>query len=487
MTAILRLRPLCLAVLLTGAAGAADAADLMQAYELARQSDPQLAASEAQTLAQRELPVQARAALLPQVNGSLDFSDSASGGESSRLISVDPLIVSRGRSSSDSRSRNSGVSINQSIYDHRNYTRLKASRARAEQAGANYDATSDFLVLRVGEAYFGTLTAIDSLAFARADERAVKRQLDQAEQRFEVGLTAITDVHEARARADLSRANVIAAEVALDDAREALREITGEYMDNLKGLDDSFVPAMPMPDDAGAWVELALAENPALRSRALALQAARHDVSTARSGHLPYLNGSITYGDQASWGDTFTRGVATPSNNTGYGTTIGLQLTIPLYSGGLTQSQVRQALYTRDAVEDQLEQETRAVTRQTRNAFRALVAGLSGIEARKQALVSAQSAMEATEAGFEVGTRTIVDVLLSQQLLFSAQRDYSTARHQFLVNTLRLKQAAGTVETKDVAEVNRFLVRDVEAALDQVQADADAAVESSDDRVLDGE
>jgi outer membrane protein len=470
MTATFRLRPLCLALLLSGAAGAAQGADLMQAYELARQSDPQLAAADATRLAQRELPVQSRSALLPQVNGSIDFNDVASGGESSQLISVDPPIFSTGRSSRESRSRNSGVRVDQSIYNHGNYTRLKASRARADQAGANYDAASDFLVLRVAEAYFNTLTAIDSLAFARADERAVKRQLDQAEQRFEVGLTAITDVHEARARADLSRANVIAAEVALDDAREALREITGEYMENLKGLDEGFSPSMPMPDDVGAWVELALSENPTLRSRALALQAARHDISTARSGHLPYLNGSISYGDQAGWGDTFIQGNATPSNNTGYGTTIGLSLTIPIFSGGLTQSQVRQALYTRDAVEDQLEQETRAVTRQTRNAFRALVAGLSGIEARKQALVSAQSAMEATEAGFEVGTRTIVDVLLSQQLLFSAQRDYSTARHQFLVNTLRLKQSAGTVEAKDVEEVNRFLVRDVEAALEDMPA-----------------
>jgi outer membrane protein len=487
MTAILRLRPLCLAVLLTSAAGAADAADLMQAYELARESDPQLAATEAQTLAQRELPVQSRSALLPQVNGSLGFSDSEGGGASSQLLSIDPLIISQGSSSSESRRRESGITVNQSIYDHRNYTRLRASRARAEQAVANYDAASDFLVLRVAEAYFNTLTAIDSLAFARADERAVKRQLDQAEQRFEVGLTAITDVHEARARYDGSRANAISAEVALDDAREALREITGVYLDNLKGLDESFRPTMPEPDDVGQWVELALSDNPVLRARELALMAAGHDIATARAGHLPYLSGSVSYGDNAGWGDTRSGGLNTPTNSTSYGTTIGLQLTIPLFSGFLTQSQVRQALYTRDATEDQLEQEKRAVTRQTRNAFRALVAGLSGIEARKQALVSAQSAMEATEAGFEVGTRTIVDVLLSQQLLFSAQRDYSTARHQFLVNTLRLKQSAGTVEAKDVEEVNRFLVRDVEAALDQVQAEADAAVEASDDKVLDGE
>lgn len=475
MTATFRLRPLCLAVLLTGFAGASHAADLMQAYELARQSDPQLSAADAQRLATGEGPVQSRSALLPQVNGSLSFSDSTGNGESSRLLSVDPLIISRGSSATDNRGRDSGVTLNQSIYDHRNYTRLRASRARAEQASANYDASNDGLMLRVAQAYFNVLTAIDSLAFARAEERAVKRQLDQADQRFEVGLTAITDVHEARARYDGSRANAISADVALDDAREALAEITGEYMENLRGLDDSFAPTLPTPADLGQWVEMALSENPVLRSRELALLASQHDVSTARAGHYPTLGGSVTYGDQAGWGDTLSRGISTPSNNESYGTTIGLQLTVPIFSGFLTQSQVRQALYTRDATENQLEQERRAVTRQTRNAFRALVAGLSGIEARKQALVSAQSALEATEAGFEVGTRTIVDVLISQQVLFQAERDYSTARHQFLVNTLSLKQAAGTIEIKDVAEVNSYLVRDAEAALVETADDASAA------------
>jgi outer membrane protein len=467
MTATFRLRPLCFALLCAGAVGGASAADLMQAYELARQSDPQLAVADAQRLATREGPTQARSALLPQVNGSIGFSDVDSGSESSRIISRDPLIIDSGVSFGDDRGRTSGVDLVQSIYDHRNYTRLRAAGARSNQADASYDAANDALMLRVAQAYFNVLTAIDSLAFARAEERAVKRQLDQADQRFEVGLTAITDVHEARARYDSSRANAIQAQVSLDDAREALAEITGAYMENLQGLDDSFAPSLPVPNDLGQWVDLALQESPTLLARELALQASQHDVSTARAGHFPTLGASIGYSDRAGWGDTRVLGVSRSLNSESYDTTIGLQLTVPIFSGFLTRSQVKQALYTRDATEDQLEQEKRAVVRQTRNAFRALMAGISGIEARKQALVSAQSALEATEAGFEVGTRTIVDVLISQQLLFQAQRDFSTARHQFLVNTLALKQAAGTIEAKDVAEVNRFLVRDAEAALEQ--------------------
>lgn len=461
-----RLRPLALAMLFTGTAGAAHAADLMQAYELARESDPQLQAADAQRLQQGEGPVQARAALLPQVNGSIDFQDSKSAGEQTEVISRDPLIVDSGVGFGDSRSRDSGLRLTQSIYDHRNWTRLRAARTRAEQFTAVYDAANDALVTRVAEAYFNVLTAIDSLAFARAEARAVQRQLDQANQRFEVGLTAITDVHEARARYDNSRANAITAEVQLDDAREALREITGQYMENLRGLDESFEPVSPEPADISKWVELALENNPTLHSRELASVAASQDIATARAGHYPYLSGSVSYGDQASWGSDRSRGVTLPSGSEGYGTTIGLSLTIPIFSGGLTQSQVRQAIYTRDIADDQLEQERRAITRQTRNAYRALVAGLTEIEARKQALVSAQSAMEATEAGFEVGTRTIVDVLISQQVLFQAQRDYSISRHNFLVNTLRLRQAAGTVEAKDVAAVNAFLVADAESKLD---------------------
>ncbi|MCI1711718.1 MAG: TolC family outer membrane protein [Chiayiivirga sp.] len=465
MTLTLRLRPICLALALSGMAGTASAADLLQAYELARQSDPQLAAAEAQRLAQSEGTVQARSALLPRISGSISLSDSDGASGGTRRISVDPPIFSSGVSFSDSRSRSSGIDLSQSIYNHANYTRLKAAKSRTAQADASYDAAYDNLILRVADAYFNVLTAIDSLAFARAEERAVKRQLDQADQRFEVGLTAITDVHEARARYDGSRANAIAAQVQLDDAREALSEITGNYLEGLKGLDDSFAPSLPSPDNLGAWVELALAQNPVLHSRTLALDAAGHDVATARSAHLPTLGASIGYSDGASWGASRSLGISSPSDGFNYDTTIGLQLSIPIFEGFATQSGVRQAIYTRDAAEEQLEQETRAVTRQTRNAFRALVAGITGIEARKQALVSAQSALEATEAGFEVGTRTIVDVLISQQVLFQAQRDYSTARHEFLVNGLRLKQAAGTVELKDVEEVNRFLVRDAEAAL----------------------
>ncbi len=477
MSAMHRLKPLAAGLLLACAAGSASAADLMQAWELARQSDPQLQIAESNRLAIGENVAQARSSLLPQISATASLSDSEGDSVQVGTIPNEDGTVSFGesRGESDTRSRNYNLNLQQSIYDHRNYTRLRASRARSDAAGADLDRASDALMLRVSESYFNVLTAIDSLAFARAERRAVKRQLDQAEQRFEVGLTAITDVHEARARYDAARANVISAENALDDTREALAEITGRHLQQFRGLASDFTPQLPTPAKIEDWVRLALENSPAVLSRELALAAAGHDIATARAGHLPTLGGSISYGDRATWGESGSNGLFFPANNAGDTTTVGITLSVPIFSGGLVSSQVRQAAYNRDLVDEQLEQERRAVTRTTRNTYRAVEAGISTIAAREQAVVSARSALEATEAGFEVGTRTIVDVLLSQQLLFQAERDYSQARHNFVVNTLRLEQAAGTIEVKDLQEVNRLLVEDAEAKLAVDESDDNAS------------
>lgn len=467
MSPSFRLRPLASLVLLAGLCASAQAADLMQAYELARQSDPQLAAAESAALAQGEGIVQSRAALLPQISADISLNDRDGG---SRSIGTRPnpdgsVSFGESRGESDTRSRSYGASLNQSLYNRASYTRLRASRARAERANADYQAANHALMLRVAESYFNVLTAVDSLVFARAERRAVKRQLDQAEQRFEVGLTAITDVHEARALYDNARANTIAAENALDDAREALSEITGRYLIGLRGLGDAFTPMLPDPANVEQWVEWALAQNPSLLASEYALIAAGHDIDTARAAHLPTLGASVSWNDGATWGRSGSNGVLFPADSASDGHSIGVSLRIPIFEGFATQSQVRQAVHNRDAVGDQYEQSRRSVTRQTRNAYRALDAGISEVEARMQALVSARSALEATEAGFEVGTRTIVDVLLSQQQLFQAQRNHSSARHAFMVNTLRLKQAAGVIDVGDIQEVNRFLTEDAEAAL----------------------
>ncbi|MBP8080628.1 MAG: TolC family outer membrane protein, partial [Arenimonas sp.] len=346
----IRLRPLAFAIALAGLSAQATAADLLQAYDMARQSDPQFAAAESQKNAAAEGVVQSRAALLPQLTADAAFSDSSTNSTGNQVLAGVPIPANS--STDDSRSRRTGVNLQQSIYDHSNYTQLGASKARARQAEAEYDSATDALIVRVADAYFNVLTAIETLAASRAEERSVKRQLDQAEKRLEVGLAPITDVHEARARYDSARAGTILQAAVLDDANEALAEITGERLPSLKGLAADFRPENADTRTMEQWVEIAISTNPGLIARTEALAAAEKDVSTARAAHYPTLSASANYGDRANWGQS-NRYEPLPAQLTEFGSasngpSYGFTLTVPLFSGFATQSRVRQALFQRD-------------------------------------------------------------------------------------------------------------------------------------------
>jgi len=437
------------------------AADLMEVYTQARQSDPQLQAADALRYSDAEGVVQSRAALLPQISGSASYGDDegASSFGAPRPFERPDGTLGFGPTVSQSNfnSRAYAITLRQSIYDHRNYTRLGAARAVRSRGEANYDTALDTLFIRVATAYFDALTATTNLDAARAEETAVGRQLEQADQRFEVGLTAITDVHEARARYDSARAAVILAQNQLDDAYEALSELTGQPVGTLKAVETDIPLNMPEPSDPEQWVQVALEQNPALAARRYSVDAAESDIATAFAGHFPTLSLDINRRNSDGWGLSQQNGVPNSARQGGLDTSIGVLLNVPIFEGFATQSRVRQSVHFRDAAADQLEQERRAVVRATRNAYRAVIAGMSEIEARKQALISAQSALEATQAGFEVGTRTIVDVLLSQQQLFVAQREYARSRHNFIVAGLRLKQSSGVIDIADIEAVNALL------------------------------
>ena len=437
----------------------AAAEDLLEVYELARASDPQLALADASRLAIAEGVVQARSALLPNISGTANLgdSDSDSTGLDATIQPDGSVEFGQFTGSQDARTRTYRVQLLQSIYNHSNYTRLRSSKATRSRAEADYEAALDTLFTRVAAAYFTALNNTSNVEALRAEENAVGRQLEQAEQRFEVGLTAITDVHEARARYDSARANRILAENQLNDSYEALAELTGKRIESLEPLREEIPLAPPEPADPQAWVDVALQENAVLESRRYALEASEHDIGTAKAGHLPSLGASIVGLDQSVWGTRSSNDFSFPADQTFEDLGVGLQLTVPIFEGFATQSRVRQAVYNRDAAQDLLEQDRRAVERNTRNNYRAVVAGVSEVEARRQALVSAQSALEATQAGFEVGTRTIVDVLISQQQLYAAQREYARARHLFIANGLALKQSAGTITIGDLQEVNALL------------------------------
>ena len=456
----MRFTPIAAAALIFTLAGNAGAENLSEAYALARANDPQLQLADAARRLADESIVQARSVLLPQANATV--SASLSQGSTPLQNDQNGLI---GTADVSAASNQLDVQINQTIYDHADFTALNAARARAERAGHSYRAAEQALITRVAQIYFQVLTTQDSLTSAKAEEKAVGRQLDQAEQRFNVGLTAITDVYEARARHDGAIAAAILSENEVDDAFAALTEITGKNIRSVPSLMETIPLDPPKPADWQSWVDTAIAQNPALAARLAGEKAAQADIKTAKAAHYPTLSSFLNYSDSSSSRDTdiprfgntpaFTVNSDTDSDNT----IVGIRLNVPLFSGFAVSSRVKQAVIQAESAKDEAEQERRAITRQTRNAYRSVIAGTSEVKARSQARVSAKAALEATEAGFEVGTRTLVDVLLSQQILFQAERDYSRARHNYLLSKLRLKSAAGTITPADLNDVNALLTQ----------------------------
>jgi len=455
------LRPIALSLaMLFIAAPAAHAENLMDAYRAARNSDPVLRQSDDSRRIVAENVDQARAVLLPQINASGTFSDEHGTSTSNQPVNNGSgFQVFATRSSDSTRSFNTQATLDQTIVDLSKIANLRASHAQAAGGDAQYQAAQQDLLLRTATAYFNVLTAEDALRFAQANEQALAKQEDQAQQRFNVGLSAITDVDAAKAQHDAAAASVIQAHNAVFDAREALSQITGTPVGVLNKLTDNLPLTRPRPDNIDAWVDLAQRSNPSLQAQRDEVDASEHFVNAARAGHLPTLNAQVSYTDSPSWGDQSGRGLpgSVHFDSGRNDTVVGLVLQVPIFSGGLTQSRVRQSIAQRDQQSDLLEQDRRAVVRNTRSAFNAIEAGTSEVEAQRQAVISAQKALDATQAGFEVGTRTIVDVLISQQNLFQAQSNYSQARHAFVINQLTLKDSAGTLEVKDLETVNGLL------------------------------
>ncbi|KAF1004168.1 MAG: Outer membrane protein TolC [Luteibacter sp.] len=461
----MRLKLFTVAFALAAMPFASHAEDLLEAYRLARANDPTLSQADSQRLASGEGVVQARSALLPQANATLSLNQADPAGPSRTQLTDaagNPLRDAQGRpvlsdDAGHTRTRTLNANITQTVVDFSKLADLKAAHSSADSQNAAYDASAQQLFARVASAYFLVLTNDDALTFAKANEQALARQLEQAQQRFDVGLSAITDVQDAKAQHDSAVASVITAENTLADSREALTQITGKPSENLKKLREQLPMDAPTPNDPNAWVAQAVKTNPTIISGQYNVDANEHSISAARAGHLPTLGATASYGKSSSW--TENLGAVNSANNpNGRGTTtVGLTLTVPIFSGGYTQSKVRQAIYNRDSAQDSLEITRRQVVRDTLNYYRSVVAGISKVGATKAAVESAESARDATQAGFEVGTRTIVDVLIAQQNLTQALSNYSQARHQFILDKLLLKQTAGTVDFKDMETINSLL------------------------------
>lgn len=459
----------------SAAAGAASAKDLVGVYEDALRNDPTIRAADANRLASRESRPQALAALLPQITGSGAYTRDHSSGFVDQPNGVqDPVtkqvqfFVAPIQYSQGFTQRQWGLNLRENVFSWSNWLTLKAANSQVAQAEATYAAAEQNLILRVCQAYFTVLSALDNLQAQEASLEAIARQLDQADKRYDVGLIAITDVQEAKSARDTASAAVIAAKRTLATAEDQLEEITGEKYDSLAKPGDDMPLSTPQPADESKWVNISLDQNSTLIAARLNADIARDNVQVAFGGHLPTVEivAGRTFTEQSgpySFGSSSNGG---PSTGTvtldGYGNKINdrqisLQVSVPIFSGGATQSKVRQSQYLWIAAKEQMTQTSRATERQARDAYLGVISGIARVQALRQALESSQTALKATEAGYEVGTRTAVDVLNARRTLVQAQTDYSGSRYDFIISIIQLKLAAGNLDRPQVEQINSWL------------------------------
>ena len=430
---------------------AANAASLLEIYQQALQSDPQVHEAEARRLAALEALPQARGFLLPQVTvaGGWDKIESSGSSFSLGLNRTVEVAQSTDRKGFSAELRQTLFRWNQ-IVDLRRADKIVA-KAEAVRESAQQD-----LIIRVAQRYFDVLAAEDRLTSIHADRTAIARQLEQAKQRFEVGLIAITDVQESQAAYDQSVANEIGAKRSLATSRNFLREITGEYISTLSAPKDDFPLQLPEKSERD-WVDLSMNQNLNLVASRLDEKLARDEISFRRTGHYPTLDLIAQTSKQVNDGDGTNDGAPSIIDSDFDTDTISIQFSIPIFAGGGTSSRVREAVYLHRASREQLQRVTRETERQSRDAYLGVLAEQSRVQALAQAVASSRTALEATQAGFDVGTRTIVDVLNSQFSLYFAVTNYYQSRYDYILNVLRLKQAAGTLQVQDLEQIDQWL------------------------------
>jgi len=414
-------------------------------YELAVENDARFHASRARYEAVVLNPAISRSRLLPQISLSASRSRYPE-----RKIRGQAFNVRPGESNEFTYNFHSySLNVTQSLFNLEYYIELKKSGSEAERARLDFEAARQDLIVRLAEAYFGVLSAQDDLEFARAEKEALARQLEQAQSRFELGLDPITGARRAEAAYDLAVADEISAANRLNVSRSVLRVITGRAAGKLRRLDDAAPTVAPSPGNAAAWVEAALDKNLRLLSQQLTANIAAAETERLRAGHYPTLD---LYADR---NERDVRGG--PSPQTVRDVEVGVRLNLPLFSGGNVRYRTRQAAHLHREAMQQLE-ETRRNTRQmAEEAYLNAAADVSRVAALAKARESARVSYESNQAGFAVGTRSSVDVLLALEDLFDAERDYSDTRHDYILNTLRLKRVAGSLSPQDVQEVSRWL------------------------------
>lgn len=436
----------------------ASANSLLDIYELALKNDAQLQADIAEYQAGQEYRALYRAGLLPQINASAAYveSDTDTSSNASAPVIPTPGLITNGIGNVNSTRTGWEVSLQQPLFNMASWYTYKQGVKLSKQAEAQFGADQQNLIVRVAEAYFNVLRAVDTLEATLAEENALSHQLEQTKQRFEVGLTAITEVHEAQAAHDSARAAAFEARGNLNIAYEALEVLTAQPHDQIATLSEAFPVVEPYPADRHEWVSFSLKNNYALKASKLAAEAATQVAKAAKANHLPSVTASLGYSDYDDDGERY--GIEQDFNTEG--TSIGVRVDVPLFSGGSVSARRRQTYALAVQAQAIFNSTQRNVIQSTRALHLSVETGVARVQARKQAIVSSQSAVEATQSGYEVGTRNLVEVLLAQRQLYQARRDYATALYDYIIDTIELRQAAGMLTPADVQAVDKWLEAD---------------------------
>jgi len=438
-------RPLLLAVLTASFIAPAQAADLVTITRDALNNNAALASARSEFSSVEAARDVARGGLLPQVNASgravhnEQFESQSQG--SARGVSDDSYNTVSLK-----------LEATQALFNAVTRQEVTQAERQIDQQVYLLAATEQQLLIDVASAYFDILRAYEVLEARLAQERAIGRQLEQAREQFEVGLIAITEVEEARASFDQSRADRIAAESNLQVAFEVLEQLTGQRYASIEALGDSMPIAVPSPTDRNYWVEQAIERNPQVLAQQAGIEVSRVGVELARAGRLPTVQAFANYQYADSDSDVVS----------GYDTSaqVGVSANVPIYTGGSTSASIRQGTFQLESSQYDFESQRRTTIQQVRSLYTQVSNNVETVEARQQAIVSNRSALEATRAGYEVGTRNIVDVLNAEQNLYNAIANYAEARYDYVVNLLSLRQQAGLLDVEAIEEVNAWLTGD---------------------------
>ena len=432
---------LCLFALLLITTSGSQAATLEEVYDLAVRNDPELGAAQAVFLSRTQIVAQNRALVLPNISVRGRTSDNR------RARLPDPL----GDGFND---HGWSAVLNQSIFRLDSWFKFQQAKDIRAEARANFAAEQQALVVRVAESYFAILEAEAGLSASNAERDAVQRQLEQVQQRFDVGLVAITDVLESQAAFDSSTVSLIEAEGAQSSSFEPLVRLTGSAFAKINGLAEKFPVRHPEPQNEEAWVKLALQNNHSLAAARERLKSARRGLQLARANHYPTIDAQVTWTHNVSGSQSFLGEKVDQSS-------AALSINVPIIQGGGMRARAKSAKYDLEAAQMNLDLIQRQVVEATRNLFKATNTNVARVRARLRGIESSQSALDATQTGYEVGTRNIVDVLNAQRNLYLSEFQYAQARYRYVLDTLRLKQAVGSLSPQDIYDLNRFINSDM--------------------------